>query len=597
MSAQVRCFWVGLLFLFGKALPLVAFFQPPPPMVSGYDTEKIGGFTLFLHPEIKNHEKEFKTSPMEVLKLELKMLGQILNKRALAKVQTLPFWVEWDEAPEGANTGGETVIAYYLSTDLRMTRIRGEHPLRAKTITLCSLKTLTKLHQPGIDTGKCVLLHEVAHAVHDQLIGFENPEIKLAFSQAMSRKLYQPGLYMTSSSKEFFAELTCAYLDRLDHFPRNRGDLKKHDPATFKLLERIWSTSASGESAKSNTGTRKDPQTEELAMIRLGGMEPGTLVQRNPPSFSNRKGNLLALAFWLDNQPSTLQDLDRLKKLQGRLPEMGVDMLLVSPADADPLRSARVLKDKGITLAACSGLAGDFSIGSIRPPILIVFDSNGKAIHKGPDFAAEPLLRRLSMASRLEACLEDFPEERSEWTHLRTMIRRGDNPGGILTQVSQYTKSQDADLAKQADKVFILLEKPSKLYLEKLAKDAEDAPVEVFGELNRLALLYRNLEVGTKAKDLADKLKTKPEVQTEIRAIVHLDAIRKAQALLDKMQSPGGLLPPQATSQLLILQNNMKALETKFPKSLAGAEAKSIVLKYIPQGMNLTAPNSRPGRP
>ena len=525
MSALGR-FLVSLLFLFGTGLPNASLGQTPPLSVSGYDTEKIAGFTLFLHPEIKKHEKEFKTSPMEVLKLELKMLGQILNKKALTKVQTLPFWVEWDEAPEGANTGGGTVIAYYLSTDLRMTRIKGENPLRAKTITLCNLKTLTKLHQPGIDTGKCVLLHEVAHAVHDQLIGFENPEIKLAFTQAMNRKLYQPGLYMTSSSKEFFAELTCAYLDRLDHFPRNRGDLKKHD-----------------------------------------------------------------------NQPSTLQDLDRLKKLQSRLPEMGVEMLLVSPADADPLRSAKVLKDKGITLAACSGLSGEVSVGPIRPPILLVFDSKGKAIHKGPDFAAEPLLRRLSMASRLDDGLTDFPEERSEWTNLRTMIRRGDSPGAILTQVAQYTKSQDADLAKQASKILSLLEKPIQLYLDQLAKEAEDAPAEVFGELNRLALLYRNLEVGTKAKELTEKLKTKPEVQAEIRATVHLDAIRKAQTLLDRMQSPGGLLPPQATTQLLILQNNLKALESKYPKSQAVAEAKSIVLKYIPQGMNLTAPNSRPGRP
>lgn len=201
------------------------------------------------------------------------------------------------------------------------------------------------------------------------------------------------------------------------------------------------------------------------------------------------------------------------------------------------------------------------------------------------------------MASRLDDGLTDFPEERSEWTNLRTMIRRGDSPGAILTQVAQYTKSQDADLAKQASKILSLLEKPIQLYLDQLAKEAEDAPAEVFGELNRLALLYRNLEVGTKAKELTEKLKTKPEVQAEIRATVHLDAIRKAQTLLDRMQSPGGLLPPQATTQLLILQNNMKALETKYPKSQAVAEAKSIVLKYIPQGMNLTAPNSRPGRP
>jgi hypothetical protein len=98
----------------------------------------------------------------------------------------------------------------------------------------------------------------------------------------------------------------------------------------------------------------------------------------------------------LDSQPSTLQDLDRLKYLQARLPEMGIDMLLVSPADSSPRTSARVLKDRGITLPACSGLSGEVAVGPIRPPVLIVFDAQGKAIYKGPDFASESLLRRLT---------------------------------------------------------------------------------------------------------------------------------------------------------------------------------------------------------
>ncbi len=584
--------------------------------VPGYETQKIDGFTLFIHPEAKKHEEEFKKSPLEVLKLELKMLGQILNKRALAKVQTLPFWVEWDETPEGTNTGGGTVIAYYLSSDLRMTRIRGEHPLRAKTITVCNLKSLTRLHQPGIDSGKCILLHEVAHAVHDQLIGFDNPEINLAFTQAMNRKLYQPGLYMTSSAREFFAELTCAYLDRLDHFPRNRGDLKKHDPATYKILERIWSSSASAESAKSTTGTKKDPQLQELAGISLAGTEPGTPVQRNAPSFANRRGNLLALAFWLDSQPSTLQDLDRLKLLQNRLPEMGVDMLLVSPADSNPRASARVLKEKGITIPACSGLSGEVAIGPIRPPVLIVFDAKGRALHKGPDFASESLLRRLAMTSRMEEALADLgpreknsteepvrdeaeksrpQKERSEWATVRTNIKRGDDQASVMRYVTQFAKSSDEELATQATKVMAAWEKPIKKRLDQLEKDTEDAPAEVYGELNRISGLYKNLDVGNQARDLAERIKSNPDVQKEIKAQSHLEAIRKAKGVLDRTQTAGGLLPPQATNQLLILQNNLKILEEKYPASPSTLEAKSIVRKYIPAGMTIT--NTPPNRP
>ena len=34
--------------------------------------------------------------------------------------------------------------------------------------------------------------------------------------------------------------IICAYLDELHYFPRNREELKKHDPASYKMLENAW---------------------------------------------------------------------------------------------------------------------------------------------------------------------------------------------------------------------------------------------------------------------------------------------------------------------------------------------------------------------
>src|SRR5262249_16461344 len=119
-----------------------------------------------------------------------------------------------------------------------------KHPLRAKTVTIHSLKALTDARQPKRDAGGCLLLHEFAHAVHDQLLNYEHQGIKAAYQQAMERKLYDKDLYVATNHKEFFAELSGPSPDRLRYYPNNRADLQKHDPATFKVMETVWAGAA-----------------------------------------------------------------------------------------------------------------------------------------------------------------------------------------------------------------------------------------------------------------------------------------------------------------------------------------------------------------
>ena len=94
-----------------------------------------------------------------------------------------------------------------------------------------------------------VILHELAHAYHDQVLGFENAEIKKAYHRAEKYKLYERVLlfrggltshYARTDHKEFFAEMTESYVGVNDFYPFVRAELQKHDPKTFQLMERIW---------------------------------------------------------------------------------------------------------------------------------------------------------------------------------------------------------------------------------------------------------------------------------------------------------------------------------------------------------------------
>jgi hypothetical protein len=98
-----------------------------------------------------------------------------------------------------------------------------------------------------------MLLHELAHAFHDQVLGFEEPRIKAAWERAKGSGLYDDVLhisgerrkhYALENQKEFFAEMTEAYFGTNDFYPFVRAELKECDPETFKLLEEVWTATS-----------------------------------------------------------------------------------------------------------------------------------------------------------------------------------------------------------------------------------------------------------------------------------------------------------------------------------------------------------------
>ncbi len=94
-----------------------------------------------------------------------------------------------------------------------------------------------------------VVLHELAHAYHDQVLGFEDKAIKEAYRRTEKAKLYERVLlfrggmtrhYARTNHKEFFAEMTETYVGANDYYPFVRAELESHDPETFQLMQRIW---------------------------------------------------------------------------------------------------------------------------------------------------------------------------------------------------------------------------------------------------------------------------------------------------------------------------------------------------------------------
>jgi hypothetical protein len=105
----------------------------------------------------------------------------------------------------------------------------------------------------NINEQPWVILHELAHAYHDQVLGFDEPRIREAYENYKKsghgeKTLLYNGKrvkhYALTDHKEFFAEMTEAYFGVNDFFPFNRAELKEAEPEILALLADIWEAPA-----------------------------------------------------------------------------------------------------------------------------------------------------------------------------------------------------------------------------------------------------------------------------------------------------------------------------------------------------------------
>lgn len=101
----------------------------------------------------------------------------------------------------------------------------------------------------NINEQPWVILHELAHAYHDQVLGFEEKTVLAAYNNYKKSGRGDATLlfngekvkhYALTNQMEFFAEMTEAYFGSNDFFPFNRAELKTSEPEIYALMESIW---------------------------------------------------------------------------------------------------------------------------------------------------------------------------------------------------------------------------------------------------------------------------------------------------------------------------------------------------------------------
>ncbi len=214
--------------------------QDPAPttdtLPAGWSEQTIHGF----HVRTK---AAFTQNPLHAATLELLTdhvyrIQRVVPEPALAKLREIPLWVG-DEDPRHE----KHCMFYHPSKQWLKEHENREFLAGGVEVANATNFLLWCRDQPWM------VLHELAHGYHHQVLGQDNPEVRACYDAAVQSSAYDKVLringsqerhYALTNDQEYFAEATEAFFGTNDFYPFVRAELKQCDPRGFLLLEKVW---------------------------------------------------------------------------------------------------------------------------------------------------------------------------------------------------------------------------------------------------------------------------------------------------------------------------------------------------------------------
>jgi hypothetical protein len=173
---------------------------------------------------------------LDLLSDNLATIVKIVKPAHLAKLKTIPIWVQYRYKEDGAlwyHTSKEWLLANGYPAEME------------NAVEISNIENF--LHEK--DNQPLQVLHELAHGFQDQFIPDLQDELQAAYDNAVASSKYDSvervgegkvRAYALTDITEYFAELTEAYFGENDYYPFNREQLKAFDPKGYKLMQDAW---------------------------------------------------------------------------------------------------------------------------------------------------------------------------------------------------------------------------------------------------------------------------------------------------------------------------------------------------------------------
>ena len=224
---------------------LVVYSKPALQATTASSDYSVQGWTIHVSKRLEAESAPALETAFPLLEAQLKEIRRVVPAEAVKRLQKVALWF----SPE--YRGIEPRAEYH--PDVGWLRENHRNPAMAKGVEFTNIRIFEEetRRMPNF------VLHELAHAYHDQVLTFDQPEIIAQYEKVKAAGIYdrverQHGdgrkntfekAYAMTDVTEYFAESTESFFVRNDYYPFDRKQLHEHDPEMEKLLIKLWGVS------------------------------------------------------------------------------------------------------------------------------------------------------------------------------------------------------------------------------------------------------------------------------------------------------------------------------------------------------------------
>ena len=172
---------------------------------AGHEIRSVAGWQVHVSKGLLQQERAATARALELLKIQLEEVVRVLPKPVATRLQQVPLWF----SPE--YPGVRPTAEYHPNRQWLCDH--GRDPALAKAVEF----TNVRLFEQETRRMPFFAFHELAHAYHDQVLGFDNAEIQAVYEAAKKsgrydkvkrwtgEKITEERAYAMTNAKEYFA--------------------------------------------------------------------------------------------------------------------------------------------------------------------------------------------------------------------------------------------------------------------------------------------------------------------------------------------------------------------------------------------------------
>jgi len=201
-----------------------------------YVTTNLAGWTVRVNQALLSEQQTLGSNALALLTAKLQEITNTVPAKACHKLQEIPIWL-------GVDDGHAPCAEYHPSAS--WLRKNGFNPDKARAVEIGNARRFISWSK----SQPAMILHELAHGLHHQVLGYDYDPIRSAYKAAVASGSYESvkrnngkteRAYALTNDQEYFAEATEAFFGTNDFYPFIRSELKEHDPKIYSVLEKVW---------------------------------------------------------------------------------------------------------------------------------------------------------------------------------------------------------------------------------------------------------------------------------------------------------------------------------------------------------------------